>query len=699
MLKDWVAKVKEFVKRQKETKPLWLFYGIPVGVLVIIIAIVLIVVINSSGNTTTKDKVSEKNTTTKQDEKETEETTTKKEEYDKFSETIDGIKIEVSCNEIENKKMNFKKLDDEELTNTFKSKLDIPALKMYMFEMKIDGSNVNSSYQVKLSDLGYDETNTKVYYIKEDNEVEEVTAVWNENVLEFTVSNLGSYAVVELENQQESTSEQQPLSENQTSNQQETTTQQTSGGNSSIDTNEGSKKTNPLLSQGITAKTLRNVSVHDPSVVKVGDKYWIFGSHGAAAYSTDLINWTSYTDGVNRNNKLWLNGTKNLLTEMSEAFTYVKTDSYWAPDAIKLKNGKYAFYYCSCIGNYALGCIGIAYSDNIEGPYTNDSLMIKSDAPESSYHPNAIDPCVYWDKTGENLYMVYGSYSGGIFILKLDPYTGKILENQPAGYNNHSSVTPNGNYGKKISGGNHAPIEGAYIMYSPESDYYYYFVSYGGLLSTDGYNIRVARSKNPDGPFLDGNGNDISKATTNNNKDSYTMKLMGNYKFSQGTSYYSPGHNSAIYEKSTGKYYLIFHTRLRLGNEGHEVRTHQMFLNEDGWFVAAPYRNVGDTISTAYVDDLVGSFELVEHGISTTSALQDGSKKTLTFSKINASSGTISGTYSGTWSLSGDHNITIKYGNKTYKGVVFVQWNEGTKKYSLTISAQSGNNTIMLVRK
>ncbi len=305
MLKDWLSKVKEFVKRQKETKPLWLFYGIPVGVLVIIIAIVLIVVINSSGNTTTKDKVSEKNTTTKQDEKETEETTTKKEEYDKFSETIDGIKIEVSCNEIENKKMNFKKLDDEELTNTFKSKLDIPALKMYMFEMKIDGSNVNSSYQVKLSDLGYDETNTKVYYIKEDNEIEEVTAVWNEKVLEFTVSNLGNYAVVELEKEQETTTEQQ------------------------------SSMTNPLLSQGITAKTLRNVSVHDPSVVKVGDKYWIFGSHGAAAYSTDLINWTSYTDGVNRNNKLWLNGTNNLLTEMSEAFKYVETNSYWAPDAIK----------------------------------------------------------------------------------------------------------------------------------------------------------------------------------------------------------------------------------------------------------------------------------------------------------------------------------------------------------------------------
>ncbi|TMN63813.1 beta-xylosidase, partial [Pseudoalteromonas sp. S1727] len=34
-----------------------------------------------------------------------------------------------------------------------------------------------------------------------------------------------------------------------------------------------------------------NVAVHDPSVLKVDDTYYIFGSHLAAAKSTDLMNW------------------------------------------------------------------------------------------------------------------------------------------------------------------------------------------------------------------------------------------------------------------------------------------------------------------------------------------------------------------------------------------------------------------------
>ena len=51
--------------------------------------------------------------------------------------------------------------------------------------------------------------------------------------------------------------------------------------------------------------------------------------------------------------------------------------------------------------------------------------------------------------------MVYGSYSGGIFILKMDKATGKPLPGQ--------------GYGKKLLGGNHSRIEGPYILYHPET--------------------------------------------------------------------------------------------------------------------------------------------------------------------------------------------------------------------------------------
>ena len=40
-----------------------------------------------------------------------------------------------------------------------------------------------------------------------------------------------------------------------------------------------------------------------------------------------------------------------------------------------------------------------------------------------TYYPNCIDPCSFYDEDGE-LWLAYGSWSGGIFMLKLDKNTG-----------------------------------------------------------------------------------------------------------------------------------------------------------------------------------------------------------------------------------------------------------------------------------
>jgi len=54
-----------------------------------------------------------------------------------------------------------------------------------------------------------------------------------------------------------------------------------------------------LTATSVTAAnyTLRRVSVHDPSVVwnPQNNTYYIFGSHRAAAKSTDLMKWTLFT--------------------------------------------------------------------------------------------------------------------------------------------------------------------------------------------------------------------------------------------------------------------------------------------------------------------------------------------------------------------------------------------------------------------
>ena len=62
-----------------------------------------------------------------------------------------------------------------------------------------------------------------------------------------------------------------------------------------------------------------------------------------------------------------------------------------------------------------------------------------------------------------------------------------------------------------------------------------------------------------------------------------------------GTVEVAQGHNSAMVDDD-GKMYLVYHTRFQSDsgtNEGHQIRVHQIFENDNGWLVAAPYEYSG----------------------------------------------------------------------------------------------------------
>ncbi len=101
--------------------------------------------------------------------------------------------------------------------------------------------------------------------------------------------------------------------------------------------------------------------------------------------------------------------------------------------------------------------------------------------------------------------------------------------------------------------------------------------------------MRLFRSKEVTGPYLDAAGNHA--ADSNRNNDSYGIKLIGNYKFSGASvGYKAAGHNSAFIDED-GQHYLIYHQRFDQGTEYHEVRVHQQFLNQKGWPVTAVFEN------------------------------------------------------------------------------------------------------------
>lgn len=474
--------------------------------------------------------------------------------------------------------------------------------------------------------------------------------------------------------------------------------------------------------QAATLSTAR-VSVHDPSVVKSGDQYYIFGSHMADAVTSDLTSWSTFTTNINTNYASIFSAGGEWAARGSSSYDI--SGNLWAPDVIYNTTMEKWCMYMSVNGDYWYSSIAMATADRITGPYTYAGTVVYSgftDSSEasvtdygtvtgtttvasrylssgswnSSYGPNAIDPCVVYDEDGQ-LWMSYGSWFGGIFMLKLDNSTG--LRDYSYTYSTTTNVSDQ-YLGLRISGGYGCTGEGSYIVWDEEAGYYYLYESYCGLDATDdfsGYHIRLFRSKNITGPYTDAAGNTAICTSSSADQTTKGIKLFGNYDFSSldGVSsselsadgYMSPGHNSAFIDDD-GQRYLVYHTRFNTGTENHQVRVHQQFLNEDGWPATAVYEYLGSELSASgySASDIIGTYDFVNHGNSATTAYT-GMLTTYAVS-LNAD-GTISGSYEGTWSqTSGTPYCTMVINGVTYKGVFFKQYDESsshTKTMTFTL--------------
>jgi arabinan endo-1,5-alpha-L-arabinosidase len=433
--------------------------------------------------------------------------------------------------------------------------------------------------------------------------------------------------------------------------------------------------------------------VHDPAILRAGGKFYVFGSHLAAAESDDLIRWKLIDSGVKADNRL----IPNAPTEMAEALTWGQSNTFWAGVVHQMPGGKFHFYYCVCKGDSPRSALGLAIADKPEGPYKHSVILLKSgmwNQPsedgtiyDATIHPNAVDPDVFLD-ADQNLWMVYGSYSGGIFILRLDNQTGLPLPGQ--------------GYGKKLLGGNHSRIEAPAVLYHPPTGYYYLFLSYGGLDSTGGYQIRVARSKTPDGPYVDPQGNDMINAHGPKGShfadaaiEPFGAKLLGNFQFTAsqdppapaGTGYVSPGHNSAYFDPATGQAFIVFHTRFPGRGEQHEVRVHHLLINDLGWPVIAPHRYSGEAVAAIDPAAIPGNYQLVRHGQRITPEVTASTPVSLT------RSGAISGSATGTWRITGDGTATVTLDAVDYAGRFLSQWDPARQSRAVTFSGLSSKGT------
>lgn len=443
-----------------------------------------------------------------------------------------------------------------------------------------------------------------------------------------------------------------------------------------------------------TASIQAGGSVHDPSIIEVDGAYYIYGSHMTAAKTTDLRHFTMVGDGYSENNPVYgdIMKSKNAFIYTGKSGSEIPTDDgmthVWAPDVrYNAEQGLYYMYGCTS-STWNASNLFVAVSKSPEGPFewqealiysgfTEDNIkktnvldyVSKEYAKEHYYdeasynfneYPNAIDPNVFVDANGR-MWMVYGSWSGGIYILELDAKSGKVI---------HPKADPEHNvdpyFGKRLFGGGHTSIEAPYIVYDKEAGYYYLYVSYGSLIREGGYQIRVFRSEKPNGDYVDMNG--AAPQIGKGNPMAFGLKMSGNYILpSLEKAYMATGHNSAIIA-SDGKRYICNHTRFDDGSEYHEPRVHQYLLNEEKWPCMLPYATSGESVQTSGYekDKITGEYYMLNQGIVISSKIDEPVKIVL-----EPDGRVIGKKIEGTWEMNeGSPYIHMTYNEKTYSGVV-----------------------------
>jgi arabinan endo-1,5-alpha-L-arabinosidase len=225
----------------------------------------------------------------------------------------------------------------------------------------------------------------------------------------------------------------------------------------------------------------RGVRVHDPStIIKCDGDYWVFYTgRGVPSYqSKDLMTWEPGPQ-VLTNVPAWA----------AAAVPEHRGNGFWAPDITHLGE-RYLLYYSISTFGKKISAIGLATTPTLDPgnpafKWTDEGEVIRSTITNDF---NTIDPAVVQD--GGKLWLSFGSFWSGIKLIQLDPKIGKrIAADSPIYSLAHSES-----------------IEASYIY--KHENFYYLFVNWGicckGTNST--YNIRVGRSKEITGPYLDRGG-------------------------------------------------------------------------------------------------------------------------------------------------------------------------------------------------
>ena len=219
-----------------------------------------------------------------------------------------------------------------------------------------------------------------------------------------------------------------------------------------------------------------NLPIHDPSRMVYDNGLWHIYATGTAGidvkYSQDKVHWSQ--------------GTPILGSAAST--------EYWAPDIWNGKiNDKFYLFYSQPTSAFGTkgSRIGVIAMQSLDSVVRLDLGDIIATSADTDY--NTIDPCPYYDAAANRLWLSFGSWFGGIYLMELDPATPTRIVSPPV----------------RIAGGGGFGIEASYVH--NRNGWFYLFANWDlccrGGQST--YRIVVGRARNIYGPYLDNDGIDL----------------------------------------------------------------------------------------------------------------------------------------------------------------------------------------------
>lgn len=286
-----------------------------------------------------------------------------------------------------------------------------------------------------------------------------------------------------------------------------------------------------------------NLGTHDPALIEQDGTFylWQTGPRVPGKTSLDLMNWQGTPSALGGQNPAWIAREVPGATDL------------WAPD-ISFFGGKYHLYYSASTFGSNASCIGHATRASLKtGAFADQGSVVCSNHG-SKDDWNAIDPNVVVDGSGTP-WLVFGSFWSGIKAVELNQDGAR-----KAGAAVHALASRQG-----------GAIEAPFVV--RRCGYYYLFVSFdrccAGVDST--YNIRVGRSPNVLGPYVDREGK-----TMLNGGGTLLVKGAGRW--------HGPGHNAVIFQGKRA--YNVYHAYDGDNGGRSTLRVSELAWDEQGWPVS-----------------------------------------------------------------------------------------------------------------